>query len=302
MSDFFFNYTIKCPKCGFISHGADGCETDDWVEVFVFSGYSPKSAKDNYHGYTCTNCHETIDIDSLFVNKLVFPESIDRIKSYLFRMLPYVLENKGIYDHGWDPDVETTVRRYSSLYPEDADFTYLNQLYSLVYHDPRKLFKLELSSGTDIITRDMIVYPETLKKVYLPDGLSEIGDQAFSNCSRISDIFLPRSVKTIGVSAFENCSNLKSIHSSDNLLTIKDRAFAGCTALESFFFPNGIKEIGDQSFLQCNRLRKIYIPVSCQKIGQDAFGDCPGIIIHGKPGTVAEDYAKAHSLSFVADE
>ena len=75
-----------------------------------------------------------------------------------------------------------------------------------------------------------------------------------------------------------------------------------CLKINWAFFPNGIKEIGDQSFLQCNRLRKIYIPVSCQKIGQDAFGDCPGIIIHGKPGTVAEDYAKAHSLSFVADE
>ena len=42
MSDPFFKYSIKCPNCGFISYNADGFETDDWVEVFVFSGYSSK--------------------------------------------------------------------------------------------------------------------------------------------------------------------------------------------------------------------------------------------------------------------
>lgn len=302
MSESFFEYSIKCPNCGFISHGADGFETDDWVEVFVFSGYSPKSARNNYHGYTCTNCHKTIDIDSMFMNRLVFPESINSIKSYLFRMLPYVLERKGISDHGWDPDVETAVRRYASLFPEDQELASLNRLYFLVYHYPQKLVKLEPNPGTTVITRDMIICPETLQKVYLPDGLSEIGDQAFSSCPGLRDIFLPRSVKAIGVSAFENCIGLKSIHSSDGLLTIKDRAFAGCTSLGSFYFPNGIMEIGNQSFLQCTRLSKIYIPDSCQRIGQDAFCDCPGITIHGKPGTAAEDYAKGHSLSFVADE
>ena len=302
MSERFFEYSMKCPNCGFISHSADGFETDDWVEVFVFSGYSPKSAGNNYHGYTCPNCQKALDIDSLFLKKLVFPESIDQVKSYLFRMLPYVLERKGIYDHGWDPDVETAVQRYAALFPEDQELYRLNQLYYLAYHNPRKLVKFEPSPGTRIITRDMIVYPETLQKVYLPDGLSKIGDQTFTNCSGLRDIFLPKSVKTIGVSAFENCTCLKSVHSSDSLLTIKDRAFAGCALLDRFFFPDGILEIGYQSFLKCSRLKKIYIPAGCRKIGEDAFGDCPDIIIHGKPGTIAENYAKTHSLSFVADE
>lgn len=302
MSDHFFKYSVKCPNCGFISHSADGFETDDWTEVFVFSGYSLKSAEYGYHGYTCSNCHKTVDIDYLFTNKLVFPESIDSVKAYLFRMLPYVLRHKGIYDHGWDPDVETAVRRYAALFPEDRELKHLERLYYYAFNNPRMLTKFEPIRGTDIITRDMIIYPEILQKVYLPDGLTEIGDQAFSGCSSLKDIFLPRTVKTIGISAFENCSSLKSIHSSDGLLTIKERAFAGCTSLEYFFFPDGIKEIGDQSFFQCKRLSKIYIPVSCQSIGQDAFGNCPGIVIHGKSGTIAEDYAKANSLAFVAED
>lgn len=301
MSNSFFKFSIKCPKCGFISHNADGFETDDWVEVFVFSGYSPQSAKYNYHGHICTNCQETLDIDSLFANRLIFPESIDNIKSYLFRMLPYVLDHKGIYDHGWDPDIETAVRRYASLFPNDLELSNLKHLYHLAFHNPRMLIKFEPSPGTNKITQSMIPFPITLRKVYLPDGVSEIGDQAFFNCSGLRDMFLPRSVKTIGVSAFENCSSLKSIHTSDNLLTIKDRAFAGCTSLESFFIPDGIMEIGAQSFFQCYRLNKIHIPISCQKIGQDAFGHCPDIIIQGHPGTLAEEYAKNNCLSFLAD-
>lgn len=302
MSSSFFEFSVKCPKCGFISNKSDGFETDDWVEVFVFSGYSRRSAKFKYQGYICNNCQETLDVDFLYANGFIFPESIDNIKSYLFRMLPYVLEHQGIYDHGWDPDIETAVRRYASLFPNDPELSNLKDLYYLALHNPRMLVKFEPSPGTDKITQGMILFPKTLRKVYLPDGVSEIGDQAFFNCSGLRDMFLPRSVKTIGVSAFENCSGLKSIHTSDNLLEIKDRAFAGCASLESFFMPEGIREIGAQSFLECYRLNKIRIPISCQKIGQDAFGNCPNIIIQGHPGTLAEEYAKNNCLSFSADE
>lgn len=112
MSDSFFHFSVQCPKCNYVSNEADGFETDDWTEVFVSSGYSIKSAKPNmYHEYICPNCKEITDIDKLYSEKCITVESIDSIKSYLIRMLEYVLEKEGIYDHGWDPDIETAVRR-----------------------------------------------------------------------------------------------------------------------------------------------------------------------------------------------
>lgn len=300
MSERFFEFTIRCPKCGAITNKADGFETDDWVEVFAFSGYSKRSAR-CYHEYSCPYCNESTDIDSLYSGKFITPKSIDDVKKYLAEMLPYVYEHKGIYDHGWDPDVETAVQRYALLYPEDKELQSLKKLYFYAYHDSRKLTKFEPIRGTRIITHDMILCPELLKKCYLPDGVVEIGDYAFFECTKLGDIFLPKTVNRIGISAFENCTGLTSIHTSDDLEIIGEKAFSGCVSLTNFFFPERIKEIGKESFSHCKRLGKVYIPINCQVIGQDAFYNCRNLVIYGKQGTVAEQYAKNNNIKFIAD-
>ena len=67
-------------------------------------------------------------------------------------MLSYVLDHKGIFDHGWDPDVETAVKRYAALFPEDQELSYLKRLYYLVFYNPRMLIKFEPNQETDITT------------------------------------------------------------------------------------------------------------------------------------------------------
>ena len=296
-----FTFLMECPRCGKIIHGADGYETDDWTEVFVFSGLSPQNVRYRWDGPSCPKCHQFIDINMAFNNRLFFPTSIDRVKEYLLRMLPYVFEHRGIYDHGWDPDVETAVNRYASLYPDDHQFQHIKHLYYCAFHNPRALTKLEPSPGTRIIRQDMVLCPDLLQKVYLPNGLTEIGDYAFSSCSKLKDLFLPETVQRVGVSAFDNCTSLRTIHTSDNLQVIGDRAFAGCINLEKLFFPDGVEEIGDQSFSHCYRLKEVFIPAGCGRIGKDAFTDCRDIVLHGKPGSAAENYAIFNHLAFIEE-
>ena len=53
--------------------------------------------------------------------------------------------------------------------------------------------------------------------VVVPDGITQIGNSAFCDCSRISSITLPDSVKSIGVDAFYGCALLTSINIPEGL-------------------------------------------------------------------------------------
>ena len=43
MSDSFWHFNAQCPVCKKFEEMADGFETDDWTEVFTFSGCSDKN-------------------------------------------------------------------------------------------------------------------------------------------------------------------------------------------------------------------------------------------------------------------
>lgn len=286
MSEHFFSFTIKCPKCGNIQNDYDGFETDDWTEVFVSSGYSEKSAHLKYDpDYTCPVCNARINRDSLYREKLIEVESIDRLISYLEYILPYVIENGGIYDHGWEPDLDTVFRRYCLLYPENTQLTKLQFLYYNAIHNRRYFTKFEPSYGTSIITSESVPYKKFLEKVYLPDTITVIGDNSFSN-TKIEDLFMPRNIISVGNNAFENCFALRTVHSSDSLTEIGDYAFAR-TKIEKFFFPNGIKKIGKYAFKD-TPISEVFIPSGCEVIGEGAFSGCEKLKKATVPGKFAD--------------
>lgn len=132
MSEWIFEFRIVCPFCGEVANMADGYETDDWAEVFVFSGYSQKSANAflPYDSrYTCPACRKSIERDELYRGGHITDDSIDRVKAYFVRMYDHVAKRGRIYDHGWSPDLSTVLLRYSLLHPEDEELTAIRQKY-----------------------------------------------------------------------------------------------------------------------------------------------------------------------------
>ena len=62
-----------------------------------------------------------------------------------------------------------------------------------------------------------------------PDGLLEIGDEAFLSCSRLTGILeFPESLVSLGVGAFASCSTLEGIVLPSELGLLKSKAFKGC--------------------------------------------------------------------------
>ncbi len=128
------------------------------------------------------------------------------------------------------------------------------------------------------------------KTLAIPEGVKNIGDSAFEDCSSLQEISIPNGVTSIGDDAFCNCSSLKKISISVianyelvaniellkadpytwggtcyydgeiGVTSIGHRAFNGCKSLQEIFIPDSVTSIGDDAFNDCNSLQEIKIP------------------------------------------
>ncbi len=113
-----------------------------------------------------------------------------------------------------------------------------------------------------------------IKKVIIKDGVTNIGENAFSHYTALTSVEIPNSVTSIGESAFFLCTSLTSVTIGNSLTRIGNRAFGTCTALLSVEFPNSVTSIGDSAFESCVALTSITIPNSVTSIGNNAFVNC----------------------------
>ncbi len=87
---------------------------------------------------------------------------------------------------------------------------------------------------------------ESIRKVVIEEGVTSIGNFAFSFCN-VGEVTIPSTVTSIG-----------------------RRAFMG-TPLSSVVIPEGVKTIGENAFWRCTSLQTITVPASATKFGDHAF-------------------------------
>ncbi len=68
-----------------------------------------------------------------------------------------------------------------------------------------------------------------IKQIIIGDGVTTIGNRAFSYCSHLTSVTIPNSVTTIGNSAFYKCTNLQKVNIGNSVKTIGEFAFNKCT-------------------------------------------------------------------------
>ena len=164
----------------------------------------------------------------------------------------------------------------------------------------------------------------SLSRIHLFDGLKGIGSECFKDCEALEDIFVPESTEYFGEGVFDGCIRLKTIHLpkrmnripdrifsgcrslqkvflSDGIQTIGQEAFADCAALSRPWLPNGLTAIGERAFAGCVSMGTVFIPETVSSIGRDAFADCGALMIRGKAGGAAEQYAKENGVVFASD-
>lgn len=113
-------------------------------------------------------------------------------------------------------------------------------------------------------------------EVVIGENVSIIGNKAFMNCLSLNSVTFPESVTYIGAQAFVNCSSLTSAELGNNITTLGVYAFSG-TGLTSIEIPQGLTAISEYAFSACTGLKEVTIPENITAIGGCAFASCTGL-------------------------
>ena len=70
-----------------------------------------------------------------------------------------------------------------------------------------------------------------IDKVVIEEGVTTIGQHAFSKCIRLSEVQIPKTVTTIGSSAFYDCNTLRQIDIPNSVKKVMPFAFHKCPQL-----------------------------------------------------------------------
>ncbi len=94
---------------------------------------------------------------------------------------------------------------------------------------------------------------------------------AFRDCVSLTDINFPEGLQTIGTAAFRGCTSLKKITFPDSLTTFEAGAFVGCTGLSEVTFGSGTTELSTECFYNCSNLSTINWGPSITTVSEWAF-------------------------------
>ena len=122
--------------------------------------------------------------------------------------------------------------------------------------------------------------------VTVREGVSTIGESAFSDCTYITSLTLPESLTGVGRYAFYNCRGLTSLTIPEGVTSIGESAFSNCKGLTTLAVPSGVTSIESGTFGSCVGLTSITLPEGLTSIGQYAFDNCTGLTSLTIPGAV----------------
>lgn len=133
-------------------------------------------------------------------------------------------------------------------------------------------------------TGEIIGYLGTDTSLEIPSEIegtqvTKIAEKAFLGNSSIVSILLPDGLKEIGDSAFQECTSLQTVNIPTSVQEIGQLAFYKSAITGTITIPNGITEIKNGVFRECKKLEKVNLPQSIQTIARTAFYYCSNVEI-----------------------
>ena len=150
-----------------------------------------------------------------------------------------------------------------------------DDVYGYFATTPTGTFSAMIGGGTNIYEGTR--YPLYVTEVYVCDGVTSLGDGAFTDFVSMEKIRLPETIESMGYGAFSNCVSLTDITIPNGVTSIGEDAFVSCTALTDIILPENLNSISKEMFSSCPNLTSITIPSSVKTIEEKAFYDCTSL-------------------------
>jgi len=157
----------------------------------------------------------------------------------------------------------------------------------------RKIAYVIISEGVTSIGDYAFSRCSSLKSITIPEGVTSIGSDAFYGCSSLNSITIPKGVASIEKFTFYGCTSLKGITIPEGVTSIELNAFDGCSSMESITIPEGVTSIGSGAFYGCTSLKGITIPEGVMSIEVSTFYKCSSMESITLPEGVTNIYSWA---------
>ena len=108
----------------------------------------------------------------------------------------------------------------------------------------------------------------------IPDGVTDIGSCAFSDCKLLKSVTIPSSVTSIGHRAFAYCISMEHVTIPSSVTVIETDAFIFCDSLKKVTIPSSVTSIGIGAFSNCNSLESVVLSGGVSRIPAQAFSHC----------------------------
>ena len=115
-----------------------------------------------------------------------------------------------------------------------------------------------------------------ITEAVIEEGVTTIGQSAFTNCGELAKVTIADSVTSIGKCAFESCRNLSDVIIPNSVTTIQYLAFLSCSAISDITIPDSVTRIETAAFYGSG-IKSLTIGKSLRSIGNNAFFNCPNI-------------------------
>ena len=144
--------------------------------------------------------------------------------------------------------------------------------------------------------KNLYLNGELITDLVIPDGVTEIPNNAFHGCANIQSVTIGKDVEYMGQRAFAECSSLAEvvIPNTDHTIRLATNVFELSSNLTEVILGNNITDIPTHAFYGCSSLGSITIPDTVTEIGNSAFGECASLAsIYCKPTTPPAIYYKS---------
>ncbi len=130
-----------------------------------------------------------------------------------------------------------------------------------------------------------------LKEITIPNSVTSIGNDAFYNCTKLTEVnFNATACTSAGSSsaaAFNGCSKLSMMNIGDNVTIIPAYLCCNLVGLKEITIPNSVTSLGSYAFYNCSGLTgELTISESMTSISNYAFSGCTGLTSVTIPNSV----------------
>ena len=218
------------------------------VNLFTpMTAYATENNVIEYNGIR----YELSDDDTLVINgtgemkENVYGDLVDykSIQIAVLNQFPDV----GIYKyHGNNTEKDYYISwEENGLYPHycSSNKEYENILYET--EDEEKKLS-EINNYVDTIKNEYIV--SLPKSVIIKDGVTNISEKAFYNCTNLKNVTIGSSVTSIDNYAFYKCTDLQKITIPDSVISIQSNAFGFCSNLTVVEGMNSVETILNNAY------------------------------------------------------